>query len=340
MNLKEVRVGIIGMGKMGLLHSAIVNALEYSKVVSLADSEKLVMGLLKNLSRVPVYTDYVEMIKNEKIDAVYITTPVKFHIPIATFCAENKIHFFAEKPLGMNSMECEALCDIANKNKVRNMVGYYLRYAETFARVKRILEQDEIGKIQRVSSSVFQTQLLRKPSGWRFDKKISGGGVLIDLGSHLIDLLLWYFGDIKSVDGQIQSNYNQTVEDTVYANLNFENGLKCSFAASWNVENYRLQETTIEIEGKLGKIRVNEDFIEIINHAHPNKRTITYRQELYTGVPIDIGGAEYTREDEDFIYCIRNNRQPMLDVNSSLHTQKIIDLIYKSATTHKIEIVK
>lgn len=335
LTLKEIRIGIIGMGKMGLLHSAIINALEDSKVVAFTDSEKLVTGLLRNLSNIPTYDNYEEMINSVKMDAVYITTPVRSHIPIAKFCADNKIHFFVEKPLGVNSAECEVLCDMVNRNNIWSMVGYYLRYAETFSKVKELLDQEIVGRIDRVRSTVFQSQQLRKSSGWRFDKKISGGGVLIDLGSHLIDLLLWYFGDIRNVNGRIESNYNQTVEDTAHADLEFESGLKCSFDASWNVENYRLQETTIEIEGNSGKIRVNEDYIEIIN-PEQSKRLRTYRQELYQGVPVDIGGPEYTREDYDFVNCIRRNIQPMLNVTSSLQTQRVIDLIYKSANYHKV----
>ena len=149
--------------------------------------------------------------------------------------------------------------------------------------------------------------------------------------------MLWYFGKIKNVNGKIESNHDQEVEDTAQADLKFENGLNCRFEASWNVKNYRLQETTIEIEGSLGKLRVNEDFIEISNHKDFDKKSITYRQELYTGVPIDVGGPEYTREDEDFLNCVQNNKQPMLNVNSSLQTQQVIDSIYKAASTNKIE---
>jgi len=328
--MKEIKVGIIGMGKMGLLHSAILNSLNHSKVVAFVDSEKIVINLLRDLSNTSVYDNYEEMITNEKIDVAYITTPVRSHVPIATICAQNNIHFFAEKPLGRNSDECRMLCDIVNQNKVSSMVGYYLRYAETFSKVKQLLEQNALGEIKEVKSSVFQSQLLSKSSGWRFNKKISGGGVLIDLGSHLIDLLIWYFGKIKNVQGKIESNYNQEVEDTGKVNLKFQSDLECSLHASWNVKDYRLQETTIQIEGSLGKIIVNEDFIKITNNRNPEKSTTTYRQELYAGVPVDIGGPEYTREDEDFINCIQNNKKPMLSVFSASQTQNVIDAIYQS----------
>ena len=338
--MKEVKVGIVGMGKMGLLHSAVLNSLNLSKVVAFVDSEKIVTNLLRDLSNTSVYNDYKKMITDEEIDVMYITTPVISHVPIATFCAQNNIHFFVEKPLGRSADECRMLCDVVNENKVFSMVGYYLRYAETFSKVKQLLEKDFLGEIKKVKSTVFQSQELSKSSGWRFNKKTSGGGVLIDLGSHLIDLLLWYFGKIKNVQGKIQSNYNLEVEDTAQANLKFENGLSCHLNTSWNVKNYRLQEVTIEIEGSLGKLTVNEDFIKMMDYRNSDNNTTTYRQEFYTGVPIDVGGPEYTRENIDFINCIQNNKQPMLNIFSSLQTQNVIDSIYKASLTNNIEYVE
>ena len=178
--MEKIRVGIIGMGKMGLLHSAILNSLDHSKVVAFADTEKMVTNLLRDVSDASVYNDYKKMIENEKIDVVYITTPVKSHIPIATFCAQNNIHFFVEKPLGITIGECKMLCDVINENRVFSMIGYYLRYAETLSIVKQLLEENTLGEIREINSSVFQSQSLSKRSGCRFNKKISGGGVLID----------------------------------------------------------------------------------------------------------------------------------------------------------------
>lgn len=326
------------MGKMGLLHSAILNSIPRVKVVAVTETEKLVASFLKNANVFTVYKDYKKMIENESLDLVYITTPVAFHVPIATFCAEKKIYFFIEKPLGRNFEECVTLCDEVIKNKIFTMVGFYLRYSETFSKVKELLENQAIGKITKINSSVYQTQLLRKPSGWRFKKKSSGGGVLIDLGIHLIDLLRWYFGNIVDVKGTIKSLNSQEVEDTANAIIKFSNGLQCYFEASWNVEKYRLQETTIDVEGTHGRILVNEDFIKITDLENHEK--ILYRQSLHKGVIIDIAGPEYTREDVDFIECVFNGKEPHTNVIDAINNQGVIDAIYKSAQTKNIEKVK
>lgn len=334
-----MNVGMIGMGKMGLLHSAIMNGLEGTSVTSIVDTEKTVLNFFQKFSDAKIYNDFEDMIKNETLDMVFITTPVRFHVPIATLCAERNIHFFIEKPLGISSLECNNLCKIMNRSKSLNMIGYYLRYAETFSHVKKLLEEGVIGEITKIKSSVYQSQFLKKTSGWRFDRKISGGGVLIDLGSHLIDLLLWYFGKISKTEGNESFNYNQEVEDTVNAKLEFENGIIGEMDASWNIKNHRLQETTIIIEGILGSIKVNEDYIKI-NFKNNENEKITYRQELSSGVPIDVGGPEYTREDMDFINCIKAGKQPMLNVFSAMKTQCVIDSIYKTAKINEKQMVE
>ena len=339
--MKELQAGIVGMGKMGLLHSGILNSLPKVRVKAIAEPEKFVTSIFRNISEIETFKDYKKMIKDSNLDFVYITTPVNLHIPIASFCVENKVNFFVEKPLGKNVEECEYLCNKLRNNNLTNMVGFYLRYAETFAKTKELLEKETIGKIKGIKSSVYQSQFLKKPSGWRFKKEISGGGILIDLGTHLIDLLLWYFGKINSVYGKIESNFSDQVEDAASVEIKFESGLKGIMETSWNVKNYRLQETTLEIEGEKGKMKVNEDYIDIqYNTAEKKENQHICRQLLYHGVPIDIGGPEYTREDIDFVECIRNNQRSMLNVNNASRTQCVVDTIYKSSKKKNVELVK
>jgi len=252
--MTKLNAGIIGMGKMGLLHAGILNSLPNVKVNAIADTEKFVINFFKkNTDSIEVYTDYKKMIEDSKLDLVYITTPVASHIPIASFCASKKINFFVEKPLGRNAEECSTLCKIVKQNNVLSMVGFYLRYKETFKKAKSILDSGILGKTKNIKSSVYQTQFLTNTSGWRFKKEISGGGVLIDLGSHLIDLLLWFFGKPKTVEASTKSKNSQEIEHTASGKIQFEDGLECFFDSSWERDGYRLQETTLEIEGEYGK---------------------------------------------------------------------------------------
>ena len=88
-----MRVAVIGIGKMGMLHAGILNALEGVEVCGLSDTSKYLLGMIKNLKPVPVYDDYVKMLDKEKPDAAVIATPVKLHVPMMRECAKQSTSF-------------------------------------------------------------------------------------------------------------------------------------------------------------------------------------------------------------------------------------------------------
>ncbi len=340
LNLEELQAGIIGMGKMGLLHAAILNSLKNVKVSAVADSEKLIINFIeKNCPDIKVFDNYKTMLENVDLDFVFITTPVNSHIEIASNCIKRNLPFFVEKPLSRTAKECESLYKLLKDKPVVNMVGYCLRYSDTYSKAKELLDEKILGKIKDVKCSAYQTLEASRRSGWRFKKDVSGGGILIDLGAHLIDLLIWYFGNIKTVSGKIESQNTKNVEDYVSALLEFENGVNCSFEASWNVENYRLPETTIEVNCEKGKLKVNENYLKISYNNQNEKDRIFYRQNLYRAVEVDITYPQFTREDLDFIHSVQKKQQLDLNVVNSNKVQSVIDQIYKSSTSKRLESV-
>ncbi len=339
--MTELKAGIIGLGKMGMLHAAILNSIDNVKVTAVADTEKLNTNFIgKNIPTITVYNDYNKMLDDAELDLVYITTPVSSHVSIASECAKKNLHFFIEKPLGRTANECKSLCKLTKNFQTVNMVGYVLRYSDTFKKAKELLDEGILGDIKEIKSSIFHTHEGLKGSGWRFKKEISGGGILIDLGAHLIDLLIWYFGKIKTVRGTIESFVAHDIEDNITGFLTFKNNIKCSFAASWTEKNYRLQETSIEIEGTLCRMKVNQDFLKIEYIDKPPKgqnNRIFYKQDLYKGIESDLAGPEFTNADLDFINCIREEKQSQLNVINSSLVHSVIDIIYKSTKTKQSE---
>ena len=325
-----IKVGVVGMGKMGILHSAIFNALEGSRVSAFAEPDRAAAGMLSDLFKVPVYRDYREMLGD--VDAACITTPAGTHAQIAGACAEAGLDFFVEKPLGTSWQECKALADAVEERGVLSMVGYHLRHSPTFLEAKRLLDSGAVGDITGVEASVYQTQNLRKPSGWRFQAK-AGGGVLSELGSHLADLLSWYFGGVTEAECSARSVRGLGVEDEAGGRLALKGGIPCLFRASWNEAGYRLQETTIEVSGSRGSLKVNEDCVVLDGQTK-------YRQSLAAPVRIDVGGPEYTAEDQEFVACIKEGRRPSPDAASAALVQQVVDAARLSARTGKPQEVK
>jgi len=322
-----------------MLHAAILNSLKNVKVIAVTENEKFVLNFLQEYtSDIQVYDNYKKMIKNEDLDFVYITTPVSAHIEIASYCVNKQLPFFVEKPIGGTSKECNDLCSLLKNNNTINMVGFNLRYSDTFCKAKELLEKNELGDIIDIKATAFRSLGSDSGSSWRFKKKISGGGVLIDIGIHALDLLMWYFGNIIALDVK-EVHAMGEVEDFVKASLTFENNINCEFETSWKVKNYRVQETTLEVLGSLANLRVSEDFLEL-QYKKTNQKTVFHKPSLYQGIEFDVGGTAYTKEDLDFINCVKNSIQSKSNVIESSKVQYVVDSIYKSAENKIKEVVK
>jgi len=333
--------GIVGLGKMGMVHYGILNSLENVNIVACCEKEKLITNnLKKNIPLLHVYENFNELIDNEELDFLYITTPLSSHLPMAETCIKKGINFFIEKPLVQNSQDSKKLCQIANNSKLIHEVGYCKRFLSTFEKGKELIDKKILGKLVFLNSNMYVSQLFTQGTGWRYDKKIGGGGVLMDHGVHLIDMLLWYFGDIVSVEGKTVSHYSKDVEDFAHSLLTFNSGLTGFLDISWSVQGYRLPEMTIMVHGENGMLKVNEDhvllYLDKKTDDMPKGYTKLYRQDLETGVEIDIAGPEYTKEDIHFLNSIKNQKQTSISIFEASKIHSVIDSIYESNKTSKM----
>jgi predicted dehydrogenase len=335
--IQNLNAGIVGLGKMGLLHAGIMNSLDGVKITAIAEKEKVLVKYVKeSLPDVHVYEDFNEMFDSGTLDVAFITTPVSSHFPIAQSCIHHGIHFFMEKPLCKNIEEARKLCEeLKSLPQIIHSVGFNRRFIDTFARAKSILETGILGHISSVNSTMYVSNIFSNGTGWRSNKNMSGGGVLLDLGSHVIDLLLWYFGPIdRVISSQLRSIYSTEVDDAAHALFTFASGVQGEIDTSWSVPGYRLPELNIIVKGSNGRLRVNEDFIEmdIVEPSSQFQQTKLklYKQSLGSGVPIDLGGSEYTKEDVHVVNCIREKRQTLVNAYQAAHTQSAIEAMYDS----------
>ena len=166
------------------------------------------------------------------------------------------------------------------------------------------------------------------------------GGVLIDLGCHAIDLIHYIFGDITEVHAFGQSIFTD-VEDAVSINMNFLNGFFGHLNISWSKRGYRLPEFKINIQLEKGDIEVTEKYISIFSEKKTESlkkgNNIFYHQNLSKPVPINIGGSEFTLENQHFIDCIQNNKETIACFKESAKVNLVIDKIYSSIQNQRIE---
>jgi predicted dehydrogenase len=253
----KIRWGIIGCGDVTEVKSGPgFQKAEGSELIAvMRRNGKLAEDYARRHSVPKWYDDANKLINDPDVDAVYIATPPSTHKKYTLEAASAGKPVYVEKPMALNYHECAEMVDACRKLKVPLFVAYYRRALPRFLKIKSLLEKKAIGEIRSVNIRFYQIPSdsdFKKLDNWRVDPSIAGCGYFCDLGSHMIDLIQYYFGKITSVSG-FHSNFSglYKAEDTVNAAFYFENGIQGTglwcFAAGENLDQ-------TEIVGSKGKI--------------------------------------------------------------------------------------
>ena len=298
----KLRVAVVGFGKMGILHAGILNVLPKVQLVAVCEKSGLIRRFMKNLFRNVSVVDDVDELSDLDLDAVYVTTPISSHFAVvkSIYNLEVASNVFVEKPLASNYDEAEELCDLALRLGGVNMVGYMRRFSATFRKAKDLLNQKVIGEPVSFSAYAYSSDFF----GIDENSKVHTPkiGVLRDLGCHIIDLALWFFGDFKVNNAKIDSLIGGDSEDSAFFEVETEGGVSGKFDVSWCVDGYRMPEVGFTVEGSRGVLRVNDDKLEL--SLNGGERFRWFRHDLRDGVGFWLGAPEYYREDECFVEIV------------------------------------
>lgn len=230
--MKKIKVGIIGFGVVGRrrLKFIIQNKSFSFKCVS---DIRIKKNFKKN--KINYYKNYKEILKNEKLDAVFITLPNYLAAKVTKEFLKKKIHVFCEKPPGRNPEEIKEVIKIEKKIKnIKLKYGFNHRYHDSIKLAKDYIDKKKFGRIINIRGIYGKRKIIEYKSGnWRAERKYSGGGILIDQGIHLIDLMIYFVGEFKQVKSFISNKYwKYNVEDNVFALMKNSNGIICSIHSS------------------------------------------------------------------------------------------------------------
>lgn len=333
---RELRAAVVGLGKLGLLHAATFNVLPNCRLVAVVDKTRTVLDSLKaRMDNIAAYTDHIGMLETARPDLVAIATPTGLHVPVALDCVRRGVPIFIEKPLSLSAAQAVPLLASLEHRPVANMVGYMTRFLDTFRKGKELVEAQVLGPLQLLRGSMYVGQLFRRGKGWRYEKAASGGGVLTTQNSHVIDLLLWYFGDIEWVGAHTRRLYSEAVEDYAHVFMQFANGLRGFFDASWSVRHYRTPTVTIHVQGENGTLDIDDDgvrlFVVDAASGYSSGWHDWRKPDLYRGTVFDIGGPNYTEQAMQFLGALRGTARVESDVRSGYKVQQVIDAAYLSA---------
>jgi predicted dehydrogenase len=333
--MNKLRGAVIGLGKMGLSHAAIVGAHPQVDLVAVCDTSSMVLDAFKKFSKTRTYSDYQKMIDEMALEFVVIATPTKFHYPMVKYALEKGLNVFCEKPFTIKSVQGKELAALANEKKLVNQVGYHNHFIGTFRELKRLLEKNVIGELVHFTGEAYGPVVTKeKGFTWRSNPE-DGGGCLYDYASHVINLIQEVIGKPEKICGSLlKSVYSSGVEDSVYSLLKLQNGLSGVLLVNWSDETYRKMSTSLNVEGKNGKIICDATEIKIylkepsVSEKLDKGWTVKYITDFALPVNFYLRGEEYSAQIDYFIECIVNKNEVRYNsFEQALYTDLVIEMI-------------
>ncbi len=257
----EVRWGVLGVGNVCEVKSApAMNIVPHSKLVAVMRRDESKVKDYAERHRVSKwYTSAEALIQDPEVNAIYIATPPNAHLELTRLAAAAGKPVYVEKPMARNHSECVEMIEVCEKAKVPLYVAYYRRALPHFVKIKELLETGAIGEIRTVHVNlrqVVEPELIAKlENNWRVVPEIAGGGYFLDLASHQLDLLDFFFGKITRASGYAANQAKAyEAEDIVVGSFAFENGVLGT--GNWCfTSSHAGEKDEIIIDGNKGQIR-------------------------------------------------------------------------------------
>ena len=218
------KVGIAGYGVVGKRRHAALEKIHDFKVTSLSD---ISFKDEDNLLTLNCYSDYKDLIKNEDLDILFISLPNN-HAASATLLGLKKnLHVFCEKPPAKTLSELMPIKEHLEKTDLKLMYGFNHRFHSSVIHAKKIIDSDELGKIVNLKGIYGKSNMISfNQTDWRTDREKSGGGILLDQGIHMLDLMNYFVGGFNNIFSIIQNTFwNFDVEDNAFVLMQNDDGI-------------------------------------------------------------------------------------------------------------------
>lgn len=346
--MSKIKIGIIGTGSISEQHIEAYLSNSSVELYAFCDLNEDRLKFMAEKYKVKhTFTDMNEMLKLPEIDAVSVCTWNSAHAPCTIAALSAGKHVLCEKPMSVSKKDAEAMKEAADRNGKLLMIGFVRRYGNDCKILKEFIESDYFGDLYYAKA----TYLRRKgnPGGWFGDKARSGGGPLIDLGVHVIDLVRFLMGNPKPVSvygatfkklgerknikgkqfykaSSATENDICDVEDLATAMIRFDNGAVLSIEASFSL-NIKKDEGKIELFGTKGGAKLDP---ELELYSEINDYLADVSLDAQTSLSFD---GLFAKEINHFVSCIADGTPCISPAGDGIEIMAILDAIYQSAKT-------
>ncbi|NIK75202.1 putative dehydrogenase [Paenibacillus castaneae] len=343
----KIRVGIIGAGNIGGVHAGEFSKLaDECEITAIADINlSAAEEKAKKFGIANVLGSAEELIQRSDVDAVIIGVPNQFHAPIATQAIAAGKHVLLEKPMGISGDAARQIVKASQASDKVVMVAHQMRWESVPMQIKEQIDRGELGKIYSAKTGWFRRKGIPGWGTWFTQSNQSGGGPLIDIGVHMLDLALYLMGNPKPVSvygatyaefgpsrkgigswGTPDWNGTYDVEDLATALIKMEDGSTLSLEVSWAVHMDTDNSPFIHLMGSEGGASYRGASGKLLTEKFDRP----FETELHKA---DNDEGERARLSRHFLACIREGKQPITTVMSGLTNNLVLDAIYESSRT-------
>jgi Predicted dehydrogenases and related proteins len=354
---KKLKLGVVGAGLIFKYAHAPAWLVHHEiEIVAICDTNKAAAEAFAQEHNVShVFTDYRELLAMDELDIIDICTPNILHSEIAIAALKADKHVFCEKPDAVNPEEAQKMANAAANSKKVLMVMRNNRFNPASQFMKKYAEAGNMGEIYTGRCGWIRRRGIPGKGGWFTNQQLSGGGPLIDLGVHFIDVAIWLMGNPKpvSVTGATYTKFandNATsdslhsqfgdgssssgvfdVEDLATGFIRFDNGATLQIEFSWasNIEEemyfYELRGTKSGVSFKNGDLKIFSEIEGLLVDINPH---------LPKGETSDFG-RDHMRNINHFVDVVQQRAEPLISPEQGVHMIQILSAIYESARLGK-----
>jgi len=340
--MAKLRMGVVGMG-MGKGHAQGFHTHPGAELVALCDvDERRLQAVADAIGVTELYTDAETMFRKAGLDAVGIAVPNNLHAALTISALRQGLHVLCEKPMAMTVAEARRMNDVAAKTGLNLMIDFSHRFTDAAAALKQQVDAGVVGDIYFGRTAWHRNRGIPGFGGWFGIQEMSGGGPLVDIGVHMIDLAMWFMGypDPVSVTGSTydkiaaplarRARKKYSVEDLACGMVKFSTGATLIVESSWAVNQPGQDRIVTTLCGDKGGL------------SYKHRSGGGWDAELYT----DERGDLYTKRLDtrtvstpspfhDFVDSIIEGRPPLATGDHGLKVMKVIEGIYRSAKSGK-----
>lgn len=329
--MKKLRCGIIGCGRISVMHAEALKALDCADFVACCDVKPDRAEATAEKYGVKAYTSYEEMLEKENLDCVHICLPHYLHAKVAIYAFNHGVNVLSEKPMDVDYQSAERAVKIAKEKGVLYGVIFQCRYNNSAVLVKNAIESGRLGKIISARSTLTWTRPdeYYAESDWKGTWDKEGGGVIIDQAIHSIDLVNWMVSSVpESVSVSMANRGHKAVrvEDSAEGLITYKNGVKYGF---YCMNNYGCDEPIeIRLFCEKGKAVFGYDDAYITyndgttEEAHQDDNVVEYDGAK------DYWGFQHGRQIKQFYNACLGNEKLEISGEEALKTHKLIMDIY------------